>query len=163
MKHVETTVVFDVDNCLAGEAWNKAYTDLIGVIQAMEHPAKAGSFSIRKRVDNENRNGVAPFKAQFFSRIAALPNWESERPIRLNEYLLAEFKHTPFLRFPEGTPSTQTYKPKVGNLDCVFSSFGKKIALEWETGNISSSHRSINKLCMALQAGLLDGRWLLSQ
>ena len=33
---------------------------------------------------------------------------------------------------------------------------GTKIAIEWETGNISSSHRSLNKLAIALRGGILD-------
>ena len=33
---------------------------------------------------------------------------------------------------------------------------GNKVAIEWETGNISSSHRSMNKLAIALKAGIVD-------
>ncbi|MBW8311613.1 MAG: hypothetical protein K0M64_06205 [Rhizobium sp.] len=33
---------------------------------------------------------------------------------------------------------------------------GLQMALEWETGNISSSHRSVNKLTMALAAGIIQ-------
>jgi len=38
---------------------------------------------------------------------------------------------------------------------------GFRIAIEWETGNISSSHRSINKMCMALAGNLLDAAVLI--
>jgi hypothetical protein len=33
---------------------------------------------------------------------------------------------------------------------------GTRIAIEWETGNISSSHRSMNKLAIALTNGVID-------
>jgi hypothetical protein len=33
----------------------------------------------------------------------------------------------------------------------------KFFALEWETGNVSSSHRSLNKLVLGIQRGLLVG------
>ena len=33
---------------------------------------------------------------------------------------------------------------------------GTKIAIEWETGNISSSHRSMNKLAIALGNGIVQ-------
>ncbi len=33
---------------------------------------------------------------------------------------------------------------------------GMQIAIEWETGNISSSHRSMNKLALALGAGIIQ-------
>ena len=34
-------------------------------------------------------------------------------------------------------------------------------AVEWETGNISSSHRSVNKMVRGLQAGVLSGAVLI--
>ena len=34
-------------------------------------------------------------------------------------------------------------------------------AVEWETGNISSSHRSVNKMVRGLQAGVLSGAMLI--
>jgi hypothetical protein len=33
---------------------------------------------------------------------------------------------------------------------------GHRVAIEWETGNISSSHRSMNKLALALGNGVVD-------
>lgn len=33
---------------------------------------------------------------------------------------------------------------------------GAKVAIEWETGNISSSHRSMNKLGIALMGGVIQ-------
>lgn len=33
---------------------------------------------------------------------------------------------------------------------------GTRIAIEWETGNISSSHRSMNKLAIALTNGVVE-------
>jgi hypothetical protein len=33
---------------------------------------------------------------------------------------------------------------------------GTKVAIEWETGNISSSHRSMNKLAIALGSGVVQ-------
>jgi hypothetical protein len=37
-----------------------------------------------------------------------------------------------------------------GNLDAAYLSNWGLVGFEWETGNISSSHRSINKLCLGL-------------
>jgi hypothetical protein len=42
-----------------------------------------------------------------------------------------------------------------GNLDAVlYTKFGP-VALEWETGNISSSHRALNKMALGLMKGIL--------
>lgn len=36
------------------------------------------------------------------------------------------------------------------------SANGLRCVIEWETGNISSSHRSMNKLCLVMLAGLIE-------
>jgi restriction endonuclease BamHI len=44
-----------------------------------------------------------------------------------------------------------------GKLDAVlYTDFGP-VALEWETGNISSSHRALNKMALGLLEGVLAG------
>ena len=42
-----------------------------------------------------------------------------------------------------------------GKLDAVLYSPGGLVALEWETGNISSSHRALNKMALGLLKGIL--------
>jgi hypothetical protein len=41
-----------------------------------------------------------------------------------------------------------------GKMDATRSSNGFRTAVEWETGNISSSHRAINKMALAVHDGL---------
>jgi hypothetical protein len=38
-----------------------------------------------------------------------------------------------------------------GNMDAAYVQDDGLVCLEWETGNISSSHRSLNKMCLGLQ------------
>jgi len=45
--------------------------------------------------------------------------------------------------------------PKAGNMDVAYYGTSGKVCLEWETGNISSSHRSLNKMCMGLMNGTI--------
>lgn len=46
-------------------------------------------------------------------------------------------------------------RTRPGNLDAVlYTSFGP-VAVEWETGNISSSHRALNKMALGLLKGIL--------
>ncbi len=40
---------------------------------------------------------------------------------------------------------------RVGDVDAVLTREGKIVALEWETGNVSSSHRSLNKMAFGIQ------------
>ena len=44
----------------------------------------------------------------------------------------------------------------MGDFDALHSGPEKPIAVEWETGNISSSHRSMNKLTMLVANGTLS-------
>jgi hypothetical protein len=45
---------------------------------------------------------------------------------------------------------------RLGDLDAVLSGPANPIVVEWETGNISSSHRSMNKLMLLLKAGIIS-------
>ena len=49
---------------------------------------------------------------------------------------------------------------KPGDLDALFKCSAGFIGFEWETGNISSSHRAINKLLLTMQVGGLIGGFL---
>lgn len=44
---------------------------------------------------------------------------------------------------------------KVGSLDAVLTTDSGSIALEWETGNISSSHRALNKMALGILKKIL--------
>lgn len=49
----------------------------------------------------------------------------------------------------------------LGPLDAIFTNASKEnFALEWETGNISSSHRAVNKLISEMLDGRLQGGFL---
>lgn len=50
------------------------------------------------------------------------------------------------------------YRP--GPLDAVLTIGDTHLAAEWETGNISSSHRALNKLALGLIRGIITGAFL---
>lgn len=89
-------------------------------------PPTANRFTIRPTVDG---NGVLPIKVGFMRRLREL-GWDLEKRAAI-------------------TPGLGP-----GKIDALKSAEnGKSFAAEWETGNISSSHRALNKIC----AGLIDG------
>lgn len=47
-----------------------------------------------------------------------------------------------------------------GNIDAAIQASQGLVGFEWETGNISSSHRSLNKLCLGLLRGETIGGFL---
>lgn len=85
----------------------------------------------------KNCNGVVPIKEKIYEKLEIEYHWFREKPL---SYLQDEAK-------------------KGGPID-VYKRFGPppffKVGLEFETGNISSAHRSMNKLCLGLSTGDLD-------
>ena len=57
----------------------------------------------------------------------------------------------------EGLPPDKQYAVTTGDLDALIKTPAGYIGFEWETGNISSSHRALNKLVLALMRKDLVG------
>jgi len=49
----------------------------------------------------------------------------------------------------------------LGKFDAVLKSENKIVVAEWETGNVSSSHRSLNKMAFAIQQQLIIAGFLI--
>jgi hypothetical protein len=77
-------------------------------------------------------NGVDPIKKNFLAHLASR-GWQTETRMGIGAI-------------------------RPGPLDAVKKlKDGKHFAVEWETGNISSSHRALNKMVMGMQSGELAG------
>ena len=90
-------------------------------------PVGSDSFTI---YPVKKKNGVKPIKTGLLASLRD-EGWTIEAP--------AEFGGT---RNP-------------GHYDAMLQTAYGPVALEWETGNISSSHRSLNKMALALRKSLL--------
>lgn len=86
----------------------------------------------------KNCNGVVPVKEKIYQQLEERYGWFREKPL-------------PYLKnvAQKGGP-IDVYKP-FGNMAPYF-----KVGLEFETGNISSAHRSMNKLCVGIQKEDID-------
>lgn len=93
-------------------------------------PEKSRKFTIRPVVDG---NGVLPIKVGFVAKLKAL-GWNLEQ--------------RPVLAKGLGQGKIDALKPVAD---------GRQFAAEWETGNISSSHRALNKMCIGMIGGQLAG------
>jgi len=159
VKVVKTVVVFDRGNVTHGsEGWATAHEAYTNVIGEMTNPPSSKSFKLRSKCwDGKEwqRNGVKPIKKQFLERMKAA-KWRSEEPLSLDEEIAKATGREPWITYPERTPLTEVLHAGVGGLDFWVKSREERIGIEWETGNISSSHRSMNKLCLSLMYGLLD-------
>lgn len=100
-------------------------------VESIVNPAGASTFSMYNGYLSSGKpmkhpNGVVPLKNACISYLED-NGWITEYTMQLG---------------------TTTRKP--GPIDAVSSTTNSAVALEWETGNISSSHRSLNRMTIGL-------------
>jgi hypothetical protein len=103
---------------------------IIDSIKKMEHPIGSGEFNL---YDGRKANGVKPIKDSF----------------------MADLKHKNWLLESKIDVGVTNTKP--GPIDATLPVRNKYFAVEWETGNISSSHRAINKIVTGIINKVLIG------
>jgi len=170
MKVVRTLVVFDRGEIIDSRDWEKIHSTYTNAIRAMVHPSGSNTFTIRrktKKVNKKgklttqwNRNGVTAIKKQFLDELIKR-NWKLEEPLNISvlmeNYKASKEAEELFLEYPSKTAIAEPLHNLVGDFDCFFKIADTwRAVIEWETGNISSSHRSMNKLCLALMAGQIE-------
>lgn len=104
--------------------------DIRSAIHNVVWPIKSKKFTIRPIIDG---NGVLPIKIGFMHKLKK-QGWKLE--------------NRPVLAKGLGPGKVDALK---------LLSDGRQFAAEWETGNISSSHRALNKMCMGILEGHLAG------
>ncbi len=126
---------------------------------------KGGSKKAKKK--KTLRNGVVPLRQQFRANLEASSGWRAEEPLSFKEYfekVRSKNKHQLIARYPIASAIAEPgdLHEGVGDFDFwLKSDTGFRTVVEWETGNISSSHRSLNKMCLALMGGLVDAAVLI--
>lgn len=114
----------------------KCLDDIQKAINGVCWPLGNNKFCIR---GEKNANGVKPISSQFAQNIE-LRGWTLEDRITESKIL----------------PLTSGRTVSKTGIDATFPTNEKFFAVEWETGNISSSHRSMNKLCYGIYTGVLS-------
>lgn len=108
----------------------KIDTDIRNGIQQVSWPPGSGSFTL---LDQKQGNGVKPIKNDFIDYLSDRL-WQPEKRMNI------------------------TSRSQPGKIDAVYDlSDGRHFAVEWETGNISSSHRALNKMAIGILDGCLAG------
>lgn len=132
-------------------SWQKAKKEMQASINEVNWPKKSNGFTINPI---KKENGVSPLTEQFEENINKKSNWKStgQKHFKtiIDEYDINIDGLTNIVNdFDEAikSPWFDAIKP-VGD---------KLIAAEWETGNISSSHRSVNRLLLGLISGVVKG------
>jgi Restriction endonuclease BamHI len=132
MKIVREETLIAVGAYAQSEAWWLTRGTLYSAIRAVDWPPGSGSFTIYPESGKKRRegNGVKPIK-EGLMRALRDQGWRLEQPLEI------AIVHRP------------------GKLDAVLYTNYGPVALEWETDNISSSHRALNKMALGLLKGVL--------
>lgn len=157
LKWLRTLVLFDQGEVISSPDWKALHDSYVRSIESIDNPRGSGRLTLRRKVRQANgqwlRNGVGYLRTRFLEHIRDTEGWQPEGNVDLRRD-----REQPPIRL---YPSLETYREPItsdfGGFDLITAgSDGTKIAIEWETGNISSSHRSMNKLAIALGAGIVQ-------
>lgn len=157
MKWLRTLILFDQGNVASSEDWQALHESYVRAIGSIDNPFGSGTLCLRRKTRLPNgqwaRNGVGYLRTRFLEHICEVEGWKPEGGVDLKRD-----REQPPIRL---YPSLESYREPItsdfGGFDLVTEGDnGIQIAIEWETGNISSSHRSMNKLAIALGAGLVQ-------
>lgn len=153
MKWLRTMIIFDPGDVTSSSDWQKIHESYVKSIQSIDFPEGSQTLTLRrktKRSDGQwNRNGVSYLKRRFFEHMVQIEGWHAEVNFDLGKRTAPELKLYPSLELYQ-----EPIASEFGSFDFVTTApNGASVVIEWETGNISSSHRSMNKLAIALSTG----------
>lgn len=130
MKLIRTEFLIQKGKFINSPAYNLIFRTIYKAIDSVKWPDDSTVFTIHP---GKNANGVKPIKQRCVSYLQN-NNWELEKNMHLGSRIAP------------------------GPIDAVLEveGFGD-FAFEWETGNISSSHRALNKMALGLISKVLIG------
>ncbi len=133
MKIVDVITLQSCGAYAASKHWKKTRKQIHAAVKRCEWPVGSGSFTIHPQSGKRRGegNGVLPIRNEFVTFLKR-EGWVIEGPCK------------------------NALDQVLGNFDAVLPGPEKPIVVEWETGNISSSHRSMNKLTMLLSSGIIS-------
>ena len=129
MKIVQEVSLISRGSFEESEEWGVIKNEIRIAIDAIAWPVGASNFTINP---TRHGNGVKPIKNACMAALHDNFGWQLETKIRL-----------------------ATRAP--GRVDATKILDNHLFAFEWETGNISSSHRAVNKLVLGILRGIFLG------
>jgi hypothetical protein len=133
MKIKERIELFSRGGFSSSDEWRVSQDQVDEAIRQVDWPWHSGKFTI---LAEKHGNGVKDIKVPCIKKLVSF-GWHEE-----------------------GFPRTPESVLIPGDLDAFYNSDLGCIGFEWETGNISSSHRAVNKLLWALKEKILVGAFL---
>lgn len=131
MKIVHTEILIERGDVPLSRQYRAVLADVKAAIASVTWPPDSKRFTLNNQ--ERQSNGIKPIKKQCMETLERR-GWECEQRLVL----------------------TRTSRP--GNVDAVKRlKDGRLFAIEWETGNISSSHRALNKMAVGMIDGIIAG------
>ena len=118
--HIETLISYG--SFTQSQEWQSIHSQVLLAVKSVDWPINSGKFTIYPK---RQANGVKAIKNSAIKYLVS-QGWEPEYSLSLPE------------------------AKRPGKIDAAYTSNYGTIAFEWETGNISSSHRSLNKIALGL-------------
>jgi hypothetical protein len=134
MKVVRTEYLLDLGGFSQSPEWEKIRSQVMEAIRLVQWPPNSGSFTLHDEAGKGRGegNGVKPIKTACMMHLKA-QGWELE---------------------PALDVATVT---RPGPIDAARRVGDRFFCVEWETGNISSSHRALNKIALGVIKKVLIG------
>ena len=134
MKIIRTEILIDAGGFSASPGWEEVQGQIAEAIHSVEWPPGSGSFTLHDQPGKKRGegNGVKPIKDACMRHLSG-NGWSLETPVDI-----------------------ATVK-RPGKMDATRPMNDRLFCVEWETGNISSSHRAVNKMALGLLEGILVG------
>jgi hypothetical protein len=157
VKWKRTLVLFDKGDVISSADWDTVHSSYVRAISSVDHPEGSGSLTLRKKVLLRNgqsqRNGVKYLRSRFLNFMRDTEHWCAEGDVDLTR----DRQQPAIQLYPSRKPYREPITSDFGGFDFLTKAPNDtRIAIEWETGNISSSHRSMNKLAIALTNGVIE-------
>lgn len=154
---LRTLLLFDQGQVSASPGWRQIHDSFVRSIQSIHFPPGSGGLTLKRKMRLANsqwsRNGVGFLKASFLQHLVHVEGWQPEAGLSLETINVA----TEVRLYPSMDSYVEPVVSSFGPFDFMtVAEDGLRVAIEWETGNISSSHRSMNKLALAIEMGLID-------
>ena len=145
MQVVETIDIVHAGSFPRTATWRRATTEVKSAIERADWPFGSGQFTLNPEPGtnargerDRNPNGVMPIKTPMIQHLEAC-GWETEALPKL----------------PVGFAGHDVLS--TGDLDALLLDRDRYVGFEWETGNVASTHRAINKLLDGITRGTLSG------
>ena len=134
MKIIQVERLIDTGKFSATEQWRTIENHITQAIKAIQWPPGSGSFTLYDQSGKKRGqgSGVKPIKEACMVRLKSF-GWSLETPVDI-----------------------ATLK-KPGPMDATYPVGNRLFCVEWETGNISSSHRAVNKMALGILKKVLIG------